>query len=392
MARYGELVAQIRDHNHRYFIESKPTISDAEYDQLKLEQQRLEKQHPELRALDVGPRGAGSGSVGAPPERRQFEVVPHNTPMLSLGNAFSEREVRDFDQRLKRFLALDESMGLRYTAEPKIDGVSLALHYENGTLQRALTRGDGQEGEDVTRNARLIDGILLSLERADQVTSRRLEVRGEIYFPIADFEALQRRQRAEASENSADNPEEENTDNKPEKKNADSKTEKENVDDKPEKGNVDDKPKEKTRKSEKIFVNARNAASGMLRRLDHPPARAGERHALSQLKFCAFELLADVELRSRHAASQALEQLGFHVNRAQLCDGVDALLTYYARLALERGELECEVDGVVYKIDDLAMCERLGSTSHAPRWAIAHKFPEAETVTRLRQVSASGNL
>ena len=267
-----------------------------------------------------------------------FQKITHSVPMLSLGNAFSEEDVVEFDASVRKYLGLASGTGLSYTAEPKIDGLSLALRYEKGKLVHAATRGDGTTGENVTANARTIADIPTDLAGAPGL----LEVRGEVYMSHADFEALNARQSAAG---------------------------------------------------EKTFANPRNAAAGSLRQLDASVT------AKRPLRFFAYAWgslsapLADTQ----KAAIDRLAELGFQINPlTALCDGPDAMLAHYARIEEQRATLGYDIDGVVYKVDDLSLQARLGFRSTTPRWAIAHKFPAELAWTRLEgidiQVGRTGAL
>ncbi len=276
----------------------------------------------EARFPDLGREDSPSEQVGAAPAEG-FGKIRHALPMLSLGNAFDAAEVADFDTRIRRYLDLEPDAPLAYVAEPKIDGLSLSLRYEHGALVHAATRGDGTVGEDVTANARTIADIPQTLTDAPDI----LEVRGEVYMSHADFAALN-----------------------------------------------------EARPGGRVFANPRNAAAGSLRQLD--PAVTAAR----PLRFFAYawgqvsEPLADTQL----GAIDRLAALGFPTNpETARCDGPDALLARYADIAARRAELGYDIDGVVYKVDDLALQARLGFRSTTPRWAIAHKFPAETAWTRL---------
>lgn len=305
--------------NEAYFQLDAPIMSDADYDAAKRRLAALEARFAQLRRPD-----SPIGRVGAPP-REGFRKVRHKVPMLSLANAFDEHDIRDFDAGIHRFLGLPAEMKLDYVAEPKIDGLSLALRYEDGKLVLAATRGDGEVGEDVTANARTISEIPHELADAPAV----LEVRGEVYMAHADFEALNQAQ---------------------------------------------------IERGEKTFANPRNAAAGSLRQLD--PSVTAER----PLRFFAYAWgeLSEPLGRTHCEALKRLAGLGFPVNPLnQLCHGVDELLAFYSDIERRRATLAYDIDGVVYKVNDLALQERLGFRSTTPRWAIAHKFPAETAWTKL---------
>ncbi|MEM7643714.1 MAG: NAD-dependent DNA ligase LigA, partial [Pseudomonadota bacterium] len=299
-----------------------PKIDDAAYDRLKARNAQIEARFPALKRAD-----SPSDRVGAAPSDG-FGKIRHSMRMLSLGNAFDDTDVGEFDARIRRFLDLGPDVSVAYTAEPKIDGLSLSLRYEDGRLVHAATRGDGSVGEDVTANARTVDDIPETVEGAPDV----LEVRGEIYMSHADFAALNAAQEEAGA---------------------------------------------------KIFANPRNAAAGSLRQLD--PAITKSR----PLRFFAYAWgdlsapLADTQ----SGALDRLNALGFVTNdQTRRCDGPDEMLAHYADIAARRAELGYDIDGVVYKVDDLSWQARLGLRSTTPRWAIAHKFPAETAWTRLRAI------
>ncbi|MBV7379489.1 NAD-dependent DNA ligase LigA [Maritimibacter dapengensis] len=308
LARLADLLAKA---NTAYHAEDAPFISDAEYDAAKQRNARIEARFPGLKRED-----SPSEQVGAAPSEA-FAKVRHRVKMLSLGNAFDDDDVREFDGRVRSFLGLGPDAPMTYTAEPKIDGLSLNLRYENGLLVEAATRGDGAEGENVTANARTIDDIPQRIDGAPDV----LEVRGEVYMSHADFAALNERQ---------------------------------------------------TERGGKTFANPRNAAAGSLRQLDSRIT------AERPLRFFAYawgevsEPLADTQM----SAIGRLAALGFSTNPlTATVDGPDAMIAHYEMIAEQRATLGYDIDGVVYKVNDLALQERLGFRSTTPRWATAHKFP-----------------
>jgi len=294
-----------------YHRDDAPEISDADYDRLKERNRALEAQFPDLKRAD-----SPSEQVGASVQEG-FGKVQHALRMLSLGNAFSDDDVRDFDQRIRRYLGLGPGASLTYTAEPKIDGLSLSLRYEAGQLVQAATRGDGAVGENVTANARTIEDIPKRLERAPDV----LEVRGEVYMSHADFAALNSRQAESGG---------------------------------------------------KTFANPRNAAAGSLRQLDAAITRA------RPLKFFAYAWgeISEPLATTQSGAIARLRELGFATNPLTVtCEGADAAIAHYRKIEAKRADLGYDIDGVVYKVDELALQARLGFRSTTPRWAIAHKFP-----------------
>ena len=312
-----------------YHRDDAPLVSDAEYDALRRRLNELEAAHPELAALQ---------KIGSAPSEK-FAKIRHAVPMLSLGNVFDDGEVAEFAARVRRFLGLPDTAPLPFTAEPKIDGLSCSIRYEQGRLTQAATRGDGFEGEDVTNNVRTIAEIPHKLQGA---APEVLEVRGEIYMSHADFVALNARQTAAG------------------------------------------KP---------AFANPRNAAAGSLRQLDASIT------ATRPLHFFAY---AWGEASALPAASQsgmvtALEALGLPTNPLMmLCEGPEQMLAHFRAIERQRATLGYDIDGVVYKVNDLALQARLGFVSRAPRWAVAHKFPAEQASTILRdieiQVGRTGSL
>ncbi len=316
LARLADLLARA---NAAYHAEDAPILSDADFDAAKRRNTAIETRFPALKHAD-----SATDQIGAAPSDG-FAKVRHRVRMLSLGNAFDADDVRDFDGRVRSFLGLAPDAPLTYIAEPKIDGLSLTLRYENGRLIEAATRGDGSEGENVTANARKIDDIPQNITGAPDI----LEVRGEVYMDQADFAALNQRQGARGG---------------------------------------------------KTFANPRNAAAGSLRQLD--PGITAER----PLKFFAYawgEVSAPLAA-TQMAAIERLAALGFKTNPLTTrVDGTEAMIAHYDKIAEQRATLGYDIDGVVYKVDDLALQERLGYRSTTPRWAIAHKFPAELAWTRL---------
>jgi DNA ligase (NAD+) len=322
-ARAAELREQLQYHNYRYYVLDDPQIPDAEYDRLLRELQALETEYPELLTADSPTQRVGAAPLA------QFEEVVHAVPMLSLGNAFSEQEVADFDRRARERLGVEGDVD--YAAEPKLDGLAVNLRYQDGVLVSAATRGDGTRGENVTANVRTIRAVPLRLHGTGW--PRVLEVRGEVFLPHAGFEALNQRMRREGG---------------------------------------------------KTFVNPRNAAAGSLRQLDSR-VTAGRPLAL----FCyGFGELSDGPLAATHSASIArLRDWGLPVSpELRTVRGVAGCLAYYRAIGERRDRLDYDIDGVVYKLDELAAQRRLGYVSRAPRWAIAHKFPAQEEMTVLEDV------
>ena len=317
------LATTIAYHDTRYHGEDAPVISDADYDALVARNRELEAAFPSLVRED-----SPSFRVGAP-AAAGFGKVRHARPMLSLNNGFSDEDIEDFAARIRRFLSLGADDELAFTAEPKIDGLSLSLRYEGGRLVQAATRGDGAEGEDVTANIRMVDAVPPALAGSPPDV---LEVRGELYMDRGDFLALNAAQQAAGG---------------------------------------------------KIFANPRNAAAGSLRQKD--PEVTGSRN----LRFFAYSLgetsapLADTHMQSL----AALGTMGFSINPlSTTCFDVAGLLATYADIGRARPDLGYDIDGVVYKVDRHDYQDRLGQVARAPRWALAHKFPAEQAETRLNAI------
>ncbi|MGB5086091.1 MAG: NAD-dependent DNA ligase LigA [Methylocystis silviterrae] len=321
-AEHARLHEELTAHDRRYYREDAPTISDAEYDALRLRYEALERAFPELATAQ-----SLTKTVGAKPSEK-FAKVKHAVPMLSLGNVFSDEEVLEFVARVRRFLGLGESP-LRFTFEPKIDGLSCSLRYEKGHLVQAATRGDGYEGEDVTANVRTIDEIPQRL-RGDH--SDIFEVRGEVYMTHKDFAALNARQKE---------------------------------------------------LSKTLFANPRNAAAGSLRQLDPKITASRPLHFFAYGWGETSALPANTQL----GVLEALRGYGLPVNPlTTLCESAEDMLAHYRAIETQRATLGYDIDGVVYKVDDIALQERLGFVSRAPRWAVARKFPAERATTILRDI------
>ena len=320
LARLADLLGRA---NAAYHTQDAPDLSDAEYDRLKRRNQAIEERFPGLKRAD-----SPSDKVGATPAEG-FGKVRHDVAMLSLGNAFEDEDVVDFDARIRKYLGLPSGTPLAFTAEPKIDGLSLSLRYENGDLVQAATRGDGAVGENVTANARTIDTIPTRIEGAPAL----LEVRGEVYMRHDDFDALNARQTANGG---------------------------------------------------KTFANPRNAAAGSLRQLDAEITRA------RPLAFFAYAwgALSAPLAETQFQAIERLKAFGFDTNPlTTLCDGPQEMIAHYRKIEEQRATLGYDIDGVVYKVNDLALQDRLGFRSTTPRWAIAHKFPAELAWTRLEDIT-----
>ncbi|MGH1465335.1 MAG: NAD-dependent DNA ligase LigA [Cognatishimia sp.] len=316
------LAALLAKANVAYHSEDSPDISDADYDQLKRRNALIEGRFPELKLHD-----SPSEQVGAAPSDG-FSKVSHAVAMLSLGNAFDDADVTQFDERIRSFLGKSAADKLSYTAEPKIDGLSLSLRYVAGKLEQAATRGDGATGENVTANAFTIFDIPQFVENAPHI----LEVRGEVYMSHADFAALNDRQ---------------------------------------------------VEKGDKIFANPRNAAAGSLRQLDSKITQS------RPLRFFAYawgELSAPLH-ETQMGAIERLADFGFVTNPlTKRCESPEALIAHYRDIEAQRATLGYDIDGVVYKVDSLELQGRLGFRSTTPRWAIAHKFPAELAWTRLEAI------
>ncbi|MBS9720910.1 NAD-dependent DNA ligase LigA [Tianweitania sp. BSSL-BM11] len=349
------LAEEIAGHDRRYHAEDAPTISDAEYDALRRHNLAIERAFPQL-VRDDSP----SRRVGAAPSGR-FAKVPHAVPMLSLDNAFHDEDVEDFARRVRRFLGLNENAKLAITAEPKIDGLSLSLRYERGELVRAATRGDGAIGEDVTANALVIEDIPLRLHGWKPNV---FEVRGEVYMSHADFAALNERLAAGAE------PVPEATD---------------------EPGSEEAQSAQPTA-AVRQFANPRNAAAGSLRQKNPEITRS------RPLRFFAYAWGEASELpgKSQLEVVEALGRVGFVTNLQpqqgrdaplmQRFETVEGLLKHYHLIEEQRASLGYDIDGVVYKVDDLEQQRELGFVSRSPRWAIAHKFPAERATTTVQAI------
>ena len=314
---HARLQGEIAEHDRRYHGEDAPIISDAEYDELRRRYTALEEAFPQLASAD-----SSSRKVGAAPSEK-FAKVRHRVPMLSLGNIFADEEAEEFCARVRRFLGLSDSAPLDVVAEAKIDGLSCSLRYENGELVQAATRGDGYEGEDVTANVRVVEAIPKRLEGAP----RTFEARGEVYMRHADFAALNARQAAAG------------------------------------------KP---------VYANPRNFAAGSLRQLD--PRITAER----PLAFFAYAWgeISEPFASTQFDAIEAMRRFGLPTNPlTKLCHSTAEMLAHYRSIEEKRATLGYDIDGVVYKVNDLALQQRLGFVSRSPRWAVAHKFPAEQAMT-----------
>jgi DNA ligase (NAD+) len=315
-------------HNYRYYVLDAPEISDAEYDQMMRRLEELEREYPELYDPN-----SPTQRVGAPP-LEVFETVSHTIPMLSLGNGMNEREVREFDQRVKRFLEQEEN--IEYVLEPKVDGLAVELVYERGNLVVGSTRGDGLTGENITQNLRTVKTIPMVLQRDEIPVPELIEVRGEVYMETGDFEALNRRRKE---------------------------------------------------RGEPSFANPRNAAAGSLRQLDSRITAA------RPLKMCCYGMgsARGIGFETHWEFLTTLPKWGFRVNSEWIdkCNGIDGVLDFYRRMSAERQHIPYEIDGVVIKVNRLDLQATLGEVSRSPRWALAYKFPAHQAITRVVGIIAS---
>ncbi len=321
--QHEQLVVEINSHDVAYHQNDAPVISDADYDALRRKLLALETAYPVLKD-----EASPSSTVGAATSGK-FGKVKHVVPMLSLSNAFEDADVTEFVSRIRRFLNVSNVSALAFTAEPKIDGLSISLRYENGVLVQAATRGDGAEGENVTANVRVISDVP---QRLLNCPFKFFEVRGEIYMTHADFSALNARQIAAG---------------------------------------------------EVVFSNPRNAAAGSLRQQDATITRERPLHFFAY----AWGDVEQLPAPTQKGVVAAFKEWGLPTNPLTvLCDNVEALLTHYRLIEAQRATLGYDIDGVVYKLNDLALQERLGFVSRSPRWAIAHKFSAEQATTTLEAI------
>jgi DNA ligase (NAD+) len=322
-AELARLAEEIATHDIAYHQQDAPLVSDGEYDALRRRNEEIEARFPELKRSDSPSERVGAAATNA------FGKVEHVVPMLSLGNAFDDGDVLDFDARIRRFLNLDANAELVFTSEPKIDGLSASLRYEKGILVQGATRGDGRVGEDITANLKTLPDIPQQLP--DGVPDI-VEVRGEVYMSHADFAALNERQEAEGG---------------------------------------------------KIFANPRNAAAGSLRQLD--PEMTKQR----PLKFFAYAWgdMSAMPADTQSGMMDCFREWGFSVNPAFVtAHDTASLMAHWAEIENRRAALDYDIDGMVYKVDRLDYQSRLGFVSRAPRWAIAHKFPAEQATTSLNDI------
>jgi DNA ligase (NAD+) len=323
-AEHARLEAELRKHDEAYYQRDAPTVSDAEYDALRSRYEAIEKRFPDLRTLESLTR-----KVGAAPARG-FAKVRHALPMLSLQNAFSEEDVADFVNRIRRFLNLKGDEALTFTAEPKIDGLSMSLRYEDGALVRAATRGDGEEGEDVTANIKTLKEVPHQLKGKNPPAV--CEVRGEVYMTKAEFLELNKRQAAAG---------------------------------------------------EQVFANPRNSAAGSLRQKDAAITASRSLHFFAY----AWGQMSAMPADTQSGMLKWLAARGFKTSPLwKLCKSADELLAFHRDIELKRATLGYDIDGVVYKVDRLDWQGRLGFVSRNPRWAIAHKFAAEKAATIVRDI------
>ncbi len=320
-----KLREQLNQHSYRYYVLDDPEITDAEYDRLFRKLQALEEKFPELITPD-----SPTQRVGAAP-LEEFETVTHTIPMVSLDNAFDDGEVRDFDQRLRKLLELDE---IEYTVEPKLDGTAVELVYENGIFTIGSTRGDGYTGENITLNLKTIKSIPLRLREDKIKIPERLEVRGEVFYPVAAFKKLN---------------------------------------------------EQRVKAGEPAFINPRNSASGSLRQLD--PKLTAER-PLDMFVYGLGQVVG-YEFKSQWEALQTFKQWGFKVNPLpKLCRGVVEVLEHYRHIGQLRPSLPYEIDGSVIKVNSFEQQRAAGMRTRSPRWAVAYKYEAQQESTRILEIQA----
>ncbi len=325
--RIQKLRDEINYHNYRYYVLDSPVISDEDYDALVHELKELEEKYPETITPD-----SPTQRIGAPPSEK-FRTVPHHVPMLSLDDAFTPAEVEEFDQRIKRFLGTSEE--IEYTLEPKMDGLAVELVYENGMFTLGSTRGDGFNGEDVTPNLRTIPAIPLRLLSRHEPIPELLEVRGEVYMEKTAFARLN---------------------------------------------------EERSRQGLPLFANPRNAAAGSLRQLD--PAVTARRPL--QIFLYGAGRVSGHRFKTQWEMLQTFKKWGLRVNPLTKKDkGIKKAIRYHQKLTEMRPRLDYEIDGMVIKVNDLALQERLGAKAKSPRWAIAFKFEAAQGITRIKDIILS---
>ena len=323
-SKISKLREEIRQHNYSYYVLDEPTIPDAEYDKLLRELQRIEEAHPKLITTDSPTQRVGAKPLDA------FAPAKHEVPMLSLGNVFSNDDLSAFEVRIKDRLKRD--INIDYMAEPKIDGLAVSLIYENGVLVRGATRGDGITGEEITENIRTIKSVPLRLRKIRNLP-KVLEVRGEVFMSKKGFDEMNKIARKEG---------------------------------------------------DKTFANPRNAAAGSLRQLD--PRNTATR-PLDIYFYSATNIEKLTSITTQYKSLEYLKKIGLKVcPEVELAPGYRGCLNYYKKILDIRDNLDYEIDGVVYKVNDLDLQEELGYVSRAPRWAVAHKFPAQEAITKVLRV------
>jgi DNA ligase (NAD+) len=323
-AEHARLEAEIAGHDRRYYQEDAPSVSDAEYDRLRQRYSAIEARFPQLRSAT-----SLTQRIGAAPSAR-FAKVRHAVPMLSLDNAFADDDVRDFVSRIRRFLRLPDDEEIAFSAEPKIDGLSMSLRYEHGALVTGATRGDGNEGEDVTANIKTLADVPQRLKGGG--IPAVCEVRGEVYMTKHAFLALNKRQAESGGQ---------------------------------------------------VFANPRNSAAGSLRQKD--PSITASR----PLGFFAYAWgeMSEMPADTQSGMIKWFERCGFKTNPlTKVCVGLEPLLKFHHAIEAQRGTLDYDIDGVVYKVDRLDWQQRLGFVSRSPRWAVAHKFPAERAITVLKDI------
>ncbi|MBW7898123.1 DNA ligase [Candidatus Brocadiaceae bacterium B188] len=333
MKSIKENIEQLRDtiryHDRKYYVENNPEITDYEYDQLVKELQQREKTYPHLIVPDSPTQRVGGEPL------TQFSTVEHKIPMLSIDNTYSDSELEEFDQRIKRMAGIDGHRNIEYVVELKIDGVAIALWYEKGLFVRGATRGDGFKGDDVTANLRTIHQIPLKLQPAEkQQIPSAIEIRGEIYLSNKEFQRLNE-EREEAGESQ--------------------------------------------------FANPRNAAAGTLKLLD--PRVTAKRH----LRVFAYAIgyLEDFELETHMKCLELIRGFGLPVNpHTRLCESIEEAIQYCNEWSKKRNDLDYMIDGIVIKVNSLPLHEQLGATSKAPRWVISYKYQPEQAVTKIEEIVA----
>jgi len=319
-----KLREEILQHNYSYYVLDEPVVPDAEYDKLMRRLQKLEEENPKLVTAE-----SPTQRVGAKP-LDSFPSAKHEVAMLSLGNVFNLEELEAFEVRIKD--RINRDINIDYTAEPKLDGLAVSLIYEKGILVRGATRGDGMTGEDITENIRTIKSIPLKL-RAHKKLPNKLEVRGEVFMPKKGFEEMNAVAR---------------------------------------------------KKGEKTFVNPRNAAAGSLRQLD---PRSTAKRPLDIYFYSATNIEKVTKISTQYESLQFMKELGLKIcPEVDLVPGYRGCMSFYEKILNKRDKLDYEIDGVVYKVNELTLQEELGFVSRAPRWAVAHKFPAQEAVTKVDRI------